>query len=102
MVPFLPGFAQICGPKNIPEAAQKIFDLGAIIQTILSALFYRGLCVISPPPGGIAAKWNEVEPGNDFVPRVYPQIDGVSVDDVEKGDMEKQASVATGAEINKS
>jgi len=52
MVPFLPGFAQICGAKNIPEAAQK--------------------------------------------------IDGVSVDDVEKGDMEKQASVATGAEINKS
>ncbi|KAH8745432.1 permease for cytosine/purines, uracil, thiamine, allantoin-domain-containing protein [Hyaloscypha finlandica] len=102
MVPFLPGFAQICGAKNIPEAAQKIFDLGAIIQTILSALFYWGFCVISPPPGGIAAKWNEVEPGNDFVPRVYPQIDGVSVDDVEKGDMEKQASVATGAEINNS
>ena len=81
MVPFLPGFAAVCGAKNIPAGLIKLFDLGSLIQTIMAALFYYAFCMISPPAGGIATKWNEVEPGDDFVPRVYPDIDGVSMDE---------------------
>ncbi|KAH6675872.1 permease for cytosine/purines, uracil, thiamine, allantoin-domain-containing protein [Halenospora varia] len=95
MIPFLPGFAQVCGAKGVPEGAVKLFDLGSLVQTILAAIFYWGFCMISPPPGGIREKWQEIEPGNDFVPRVYGEdIDGVEVDE-EKGDFEKEIAVKT-------
>ncbi|CZR68190.1 related to uracil permease [Phialocephala subalpina] len=88
MIPFLPGFATICGAKNIPEGATKLFDHGSLIQTILAASLYYIFCLLFPPPGGIQEKWNEVEPGDGFVPRVYPEIDGVSFD-LENADVEK-------------
>ncbi|KAF4626029.1 hypothetical protein G7Y89_g12130 [Cudoniella acicularis] len=57
------------------------------------AMFYWGFCMMSPPAGGIAEKWNEVEPGNDLVPRVYPEIEGVEEDDLEKANFEKEVIV---------
>jgi cytosine/uracil/thiamine/allantoin permease len=102
MIPFLPGFAAICGAKNIPDGAQKLFALGSLIQTILAAIFYYAFCLISPPAGGIATKWNEIEPGDDFVPRVYPGIDGMSMNDLEKAGVSKEFEVTTGVDEKKS
>jgi len=102
MIPFLPGVAAICGAKNIPAGAQKLFALGSLIQTILAAIFYYAFCLISPPAGGIATKWNEIEPGDDFVPRVYPEIDGMSMNDLEKADINKEFEVTTGVDEKKS
>lgn len=101
MIPFLPGFAAVCGAKNIPEVATKLFDLGSLVQTILAALFYYVFCMLAPPAGGIAEKWNEVEPGDDFVPRVYPEIDGFSID-LDKFDVEKDAAITSGVDVKKS
>lgn len=75
MVPFLPGFAAVCGAKHIPDAAKKIFAQSAIFCILLSGGLYALFCWISPPAGGMQKVWNEVEPGNDFIPRV-DYVDG--------------------------
>lgn len=62
------------------------------------ALFYYVFCLLFPPQGGIAKKWNGVEPGDDFVPRVYPKFDGVSFV-LEKADVEKETVVASGVDM---
>lgn len=98
MIPFLPGFAAVFGAKIILNGAIKLFDLGSLIQTILAALFYYFFCLLFPPQGGIAEKWNGVEPGDDFILRVYLEIDGVSFD-LEKTDVEKEIAVASGVDF---
>ena len=81
MIPAFPGFLAVCGVKGVSVGGKHLYYFSFPIGVIFGAMAYWGLSMLSPPPGGLATSWKEVEPqgtgisgdeGTDYIDGVTP------------------------------
>ncbi|KAL6248825.1 hypothetical protein RBB50_003888 [Rhinocladiella similis] len=62
MIPAFPGFLDVCGVKGVSAGGKHLYYFAFPIGIVFGAVAYWGFNLLSPPPGGLATQWKEVEP----------------------------------------